>query len=69
MKLSDIMGHAGLAGFAQVALVLFLAVFVAVAIRVFRPSRKTALEAAGAMALDDAPREGDSPTSRLGAIA
>ena len=69
MKLSDIMGHADLAFYAQVALVLFLAVFVAVAVRVLRPSRKTALEAAGAMALEDAPRAGDSPTSRLGAIA
>jgi cbb3-type cytochrome oxidase subunit 3 len=68
MKLSDVVGHAGLAIYAQIALLLFLAVFVAVVIRVFRPSAKADLEAAGAMALDDAPRP-DRPTSRLGAIA
>lgn len=68
MKLSDIMGHADLAIYAQVALVLFLAVFLAVAIRVFRPSNKAALEAAGAMALHDDVQP-DSSTSRLGAIA
>ncbi len=68
MKLSDIMGNAGLAIYAQIALVLFLAVFVAIVVRVFRPSRKADLEAAAAMALEDAPRP-DAPTSRLGAIA
>ncbi|MCU0625634.1 MAG: cbb3-type cytochrome c oxidase subunit 3 [Gemmatimonadaceae bacterium] len=68
MKLSDVVANAGLAIYAQIALVLFLAVFVAVAWRVFRPSRKADLESAGGMALHDAPQS-DSPTSRLGAIA
>ena len=68
MKLSDVVGHAGLAIYAQIALLLFLAVFVAVVVRVFRPSAKADLEAAGRMPLEDAPRP-DHPTSRLGAIA
>ena len=34
MRLSDVMSHAGLAGYAVVALVLFLVVFVAIVVRV-----------------------------------
>lgn len=36
MKLSDVMGHAGLAIFAEAALILFVAVFAAVAWRALR---------------------------------
>lgn len=55
MKLSDVMSHAGLARYAEIALVLFLAAFVAVAIRLFRPSRKADLERAALLPLDDDP--------------
>jgi hypothetical protein len=34
MKLSDVMSAAGLAGYAEVALILFLSVFVAVVVQV-----------------------------------
>ena len=53
MKLSDIMSHAGLAIYAQVALVLFFAVFILVTIRTFAPSRQRELDAASRLPLDD----------------
>lgn len=40
MKLSDIMSAAGLSIYAEVALMLFLGVFLAVALDVFRSSRR-----------------------------
>ena len=65
MRLSEIMSHAGLAGYAEVALVIFLVVFVAVAFRVLSPSRKAGYDAASRMPLDDerpvTPRHGDQP--------
>ncbi len=53
MKLSDIMGHADLSMYAQVALVLFLGVFIAVTIRTFAPSRRAELEQTARLPLDD----------------
>lgn len=53
MKLSDIMGHAGLSMYAQVALVLFLAVFVAVIIRTWAPSRRREMQDAAMIPLND----------------
>lgn len=53
MKLSDIMAHAGLSSYAQVALVLFLAVFIAIAIRTFLPSRNAELAEAALLPLED----------------
>jgi VanZ family protein len=54
MKLSDIMGHAGLSGYAEVALVLFLGVFVAVAVRTFLPGRGAQLDADARLPFDEA---------------
>ena len=54
MKLSDIMSHAGLSLYAQIALVIFLAVFVAIVIRTFLPSRSKELREAALLPLDDA---------------
>jgi cbb3-type cytochrome oxidase subunit 3 len=65
MQLSEIMSHAGLALYAEVGLVIFFLVFVAVAFRVLSPSRKAAYDAASRMPLDDehpvTPRHGDQP--------
>lgn len=62
MRLSEIMSHAGLAGYAEVALVIFFLVFVVVAIRVLSPRRRRDYAAAARMPLDDAtpvePRDG-----------
>lgn len=56
MKLSDIMSAAGLAGFAEVALVLFLIVFVAVCVSVFSKKNTGHHERARFLPCDDAPR-------------
>lgn len=44
MKLSDIVSHAGLAIYAEIALVLFFLVFVVVMVRLWRPSKREELE-------------------------
>ncbi len=53
MSLSTIMGNAGLSGYAIVAMILFLAVFASLMVRLWRQSRTGRLEEAGAMPLDD----------------
>lgn len=53
MKLSDIMSHAGLSFYAQVALLIFLTVFIAITIRTFLPSRRNELREAALLPLDD----------------
>ena len=53
MRLSDIMGHAGLSTYAQVALVIFMLAFLLIAIGVFAPSRKREFDEASRMPLDD----------------
>jgi cbb3-type cytochrome oxidase subunit 3 len=55
VKLSDIMSHAGLAGYAEVALVLFMLAFLGIVITVFRPSRKREMDAASRLPFDDDP--------------
>jgi cbb3-type cytochrome oxidase subunit 3 len=52
MKLSDVVSHSGLAGYAEVALVLFLIAFVAIVIRVFLPSRKSEMDRASRLPLE-----------------
>ena len=54
MKLSDIMGNAGLSMYAQVALVLFLGVFIAITIRTWAPSRRRELDDAAMIPFNDA---------------
>ena len=56
MKLSDVMGHAGLSIYAQIALVLFLIAFAGVLVRTFRPSGRGEMEAARRLPLDDGDR-------------
>ena len=53
MRLSDIMGNAGLAGYAEIALILFMVAFVAIVWRIFRPGRQQEMNAAARMPLDD----------------
>ena len=65
MRLSDIMAGAGLSVYAEIALIIFLAVFLAIVLRLFWPGRKKAMDAASRMPLDDehpvTPRSGDRP--------
>lgn len=55
MKLSDIMGNAGLSFYAQVALVIFFGVFCAVTLYTWKPSRKRELDDAAMIPLNDEP--------------
>ena len=55
MRLSDVMSHAGLARYAEVALILFLIAFLAIVIRLFRRSNRDELERASRLPLDDDP--------------
>lgn len=63
MRLSDIMSNAGLAGYAEIALILFMVAFIAIVIRIFWPGRRKEMQAAARMPLDDErpqePRTGD----------
>ena len=52
MKLSDVVGHAGLELYPQIALVLFLLAFAIVVVRLLLPSQQALYERAGRMALD-----------------
>jgi cbb3-type cytochrome oxidase subunit 3 len=53
MKLSDIMSGSGLSIYAEIALVIFFAVFVAIVARTFAPSRRAAMDEAARLPLDD----------------
>jgi len=62
MRLSEIMSHAGLSGYAEVALVIFLVAFLLILVAVFAPSRKSEFEAASRMPLDDTHPQTPRPT-------
>jgi cbb3-type cytochrome oxidase subunit 3 len=53
MGLSDVIGHAGLSGFTQVAMILFLAAFLAVVVWTFAPQRRGELDETSRLPLDD----------------
>ena len=56
MKLSDVVSHAGLAIYAEIALVLFFLTFVVVLVRLLRPSRRADYDAAARLPLEDGTR-------------
>ena len=53
MKLSDIMGAAGLSAYAEIAMILFIAAFIVIVILTFAPGRQKTYDAASRMPLDD----------------
>jgi len=55
MRLSDVMGHSGLSGYAEIALILFMAAFLAIVLWTFRPGRKKEMDAMSRMPLEDDP--------------
>lgn len=61
MKLSDIMGHAGLSGYAVVALILFLAAFLGIVWWVLRPAHRRRWEDTARIPLEEWPT---SPRAR-----
>ena len=62
-SLTDVVSGAGLAGYAEIALLIFFLVFVAVGLRVLF-SAKSTLEDAARMPLDD---ESTTPMTTIGA--
>jgi hypothetical protein len=62
VKLSDVMSAAGLAGYAEVGLCIFVAIFVAVAIRTFRRSGQIERDHLAGLPLQDE-RVAQSPSS------
>lgn len=61
MKLSDIMGYADLSIYAEVAMVIFLLVFVTIAVRLWLPSKQDALREASMLPLNDEPLSAAPP--------
>lgn len=61
MKLSDIMGYANLSVYAEIALVIFLIVFLALSVRLFLPGQDAELRAAARLPLDDDPTPAATP--------
>ncbi|MEK7314719.1 MAG: hypothetical protein AAB011_00930 [Candidatus Eisenbacteria bacterium] len=55
MRLSDIMGNSGMALYAEIALILFLVVFVAVVVRVFA-TRRSEMDRHARLPLEDGER-------------
>jgi cbb3-type cytochrome oxidase subunit 3 len=53
MKLSDLMGSAGLSRYAEIALIVFLAVFALIVVRTFWPSRRPEMDRMGRLPLED----------------
>lgn len=62
MRLTDIMSGAGLAGFAVVAMLIFMGAFVAILLWIFRPSRRRELEANREIPFQDAEPASDPLT-------
>ncbi len=63
MKLSDIMSHAGLTGYAEVALILFISAFLGITWYVFSPRQKRSMEEARRLTVDDEPIRPPRPQS------
>jgi len=53
MKMSDIVGHAGLSGYAIAGLVLFVVAFLAIIVWIYRPSARARWKQDAQMPLDD----------------
>jgi len=64
MRLSDIMSHAGLSGYAVAALILFMFAFVVILFWIFAPGRKRELDRQSRLPLD---RDDSPPDAQRGA--
>ncbi len=62
MRLSDIMGHMNLASYAEIALALFLLVFIGATIWAYLPSNQHRFSLAMTLPLDDGARVAPGPT-------
>ncbi|MBI5836879.1 MAG: cbb3-type cytochrome c oxidase subunit 3 [Candidatus Eisenbacteria bacterium] len=55
MSLVDVMSHAGLAVYAEVAMALFMIAFLVIVVWVFAPSRRREMDEAKRLPLEDEP--------------
>jgi cbb3-type cytochrome oxidase subunit 3 len=73
MRLSDLMSSFGLAGFAEIGLIIFFFVFLAVMFRALSPKHQAEYEAASYMPLDDdlirTPRQGGEQAAAVSVTA
>ena len=53
MSMTDIVSHAGLSLYTEIAMVLFMAAFLAIGVWTFWPSRRKELDRAAQLPLDD----------------
>jgi cbb3-type cytochrome oxidase subunit 3 len=64
MRLTDIMSGAGLAIYAQIALVIFVVVFIAIVLRTFAPSRRREMDELAHLPLEDERTASQPPVER-----
>ena len=64
MKLSDIVGNAGLSGYAEVALILFFVAFLAILVRTIRMSDRAELDRVSRLPLEEDPPAGTQEGDR-----
>jgi len=57
MHLVDIVSHAGMGIFAEIAMILFLLAFAVIAIATYRPGNRGAMDAAARLPLEDEPAQ------------
>jgi cbb3-type cytochrome oxidase subunit 3 len=55
MHLADVISHAGLSGYAEVAMVLFMLAFLVIVIATYRPSKKKEMDEVSRLPLEDDP--------------
>jgi cbb3-type cytochrome oxidase subunit 3 len=53
MSLGDVVGHAGLGRFTEIAMILFMIAFVGIVVRTFLPRRRREFDEASRLPLDD----------------
>jgi len=53
MHLTDVVSHAGLHGYAEIAMILFFLAFLTIVLRVMAPSRKREMDRMARLPLDD----------------
>jgi cbb3-type cytochrome oxidase subunit 3 len=64
MGLSDVIGHAGLSGYAVAAMILFMAAFAAIVVWAFAPRRRRELDEASRLPLDGGAERAERPGAK-----
>ena len=55
MHIADVMSHAGLSGYAEVGMILFMLAFIGIVIATFRPGTSRAMDEASRLPFEDDP--------------